>query len=210
MNLSNQEKVTIITLLFFIISGLGIILYRDYTANKSIEIIAENESIEQNETQVIEKSPVIIHIVGAIKNPGVYQLEEKDRVIDAIKMAGGEAEEANLDAINLAAFIYDGQRIIIPFLQAEENEPQNKNINFSCQESYELNNLPITTSQKININTAEAKKLECLPGIGPVLSKRIVSFRNKNGFFETIDCIKEVSGIGDKKFEGIEDLICVH
>ena len=68
---------------------------------------------------------------------------------------------------------------------------------------------PVSTSAKININTANATILQTLSGIGPVLSEKIIEYRNQNGLFGVIDDIKDVSGIGEKKFEGIKDLICI-
>ena len=210
MNLSNQEKIAVIVLLLFIITGLGILLYKNYYSPEPIEMMAHIEPNEENKPQILEKTPIIVHIAGAVKNSGVYQLKDKDRVIDAIKMAGGEIEEANLDAINLAAFIYDGQKIIVPFRPSQDPEKQDRNSVFNLNESNYPGDTNYSSSPKININIVDAAALQCLPGIGPVLSERIISFRNQNGCFENIDCIKEVSGIGDKKFEGIKDLICVH
>ncbi|HEC93113.1 MAG TPA: helix-hairpin-helix domain-containing protein, partial [Candidatus Atribacteria bacterium] len=106
---------------------------------------------------------------------------------------------------NLASHLKDGQKIIIPYRIVGTTEEINsddsyKNIDSIYTSSY---------SDKININTANSNLLQSLPGIGPVLSERIVEYRNKNGFFSSIDDIKDVSGIGEKKFEGIKDLICV-
>lgn len=209
MNLSSQEKIAIIVLLILIIIGLGSLLYRNYYFKETLEVVPYTEDRDRNEPKIVEKIPMIVHIVGAIKNPGVYQLEEKDRVINAIEIAGGATEEANLDAINLAAFIHDGQKIIVPFIISQDPDKQDKNIVFAPNESpYSANSF--NSSNKININIVNTNALQSLPGIGPVLSEKIITYRNQNGSFETIDDIKEVSGIGEKKFEGIKDLICVY
>ncbi|GAH89153.1 unnamed protein product, partial [marine sediment metagenome] len=143
-----------------------------------------------------------------VKNPGVYQLKSTDRIVDAVKIAGGASEEANLDLINLAALLKDGQKIIVPSKIYNENgEEINKNIDNNVEVIY--SSYSGSMSGKININTANATMLQTLSGIGPVLSERIIEYRNKNGFFGVIDDIKDVSGIGEKKFEGIKDLICV-
>lgn len=210
MNLSSQEKIAIIVLLILIIVGLGSLLYRNYYFKETLEVVPYTENSDKNEPKIVEKIPMIVHIVGAIKNPGVYQLEEKDRVINAIEIAGGATEDANLDAINLAAFIHDGQKIIVPFIISQDPDKQDKNIVFAPNESpYSAAN-SFNSSNKININIVNANALQSLPGIGPVLSEKIIACRNQNGSFETIDDIKEVSGIGEKKFEGIKDLICVY
>ncbi|GAI01111.1 unnamed protein product [marine sediment metagenome] len=112
-NLSKQEKITIIFLLIMIIIVLGVILYKNFNFEENFTINPPVNSSEDSSTVKIEVPQVIIHISGAVKNPGVYQLKSTDRVIDAVKIAGGAIEEANLDAINLAALLRDGQKIII-------------------------------------------------------------------------------------------------
>lgn len=204
-NLSNQEKITIAFLLIIIVIALGIILYNNFNFKEKFAISPPVNSQEENSTVKIEVPPVIIHITGAVKNPGVYQLKSTDRVIDAVKIAGGATEVANLDAVNLAALLRDGQKIIIPYkILKNSEEENNENIYKSIEGMYSS-----STSGKININTANASTLQTLPGIGPVLSERIIEYRNQNGLFGIIDDIKDVSGIGEKKFEGIKDLICV-
>jgi len=207
-NLSNQEKITIILLLILIIVGVGIVLYKNINSEDNFTINRASDISENNPAIQKEVPPLIIHITGAVKNPGVYQLKSTDRVVDAVKIAGGETEEANLDLINLAALLKDGQKIIVPSKIYNENgEEINKNIDNNTEVMYSSSSGSI--SGKININTTNATMLQTLPGIGPVLSERIIEYRNQNGFFGIIDDIKDVSGIAEKKFEGIKDLICV-
>lgn len=202
-NLSNQEKITIIFLLIVIIIGIGIILYKNFNNEDNLAINSPSNFSENNIAEKIEVPSVIIHISGAVKNPGVYQLKSTDRVVDAVKIAGGITERANPDAINLAALLKDGQKIIIPYkISNQVTVESDKNI----EEVYSSSSSP---SDQININTADDNTLQSLPGIGPVLSKKIIDYRNQNGLFEVIEDIKDVSGIGEKKFEGIKDLICV-
>jgi len=204
-NLFNQEKITIIFLLIVIIIAFGIILFRNFNFEENFTINPPVNSLEDNSTVRIEIPPVIIHITGAVKSPGVYQLKSTDRVIDAVKIAGGAIEEANLDAVNLAAILRDGQKIIIPYRISKNSDVENnESIYKNIEEMYSSSN-----TDKININTANASTLQTLPGIGPVLSERIIEYRNQNGLFGIIDDIKDVSGIGEKKFEGIKELICV-
>lgn len=202
-NLSNQEKITIIFLLIVIIIGIGIILYKNFNNEDNLAINSPSNFSENNIAEKIEVPSVIIHISGAVKNPGVYKLKSIDRVVDAVKIAGGITERANPDAINLAALLKDGQKIIIPYkISNQVTVESDKNI----EEVYSSSSSP---SDQININTADDNTLQSLPGIGPVLSQKIIDYRNQNGLFEVIDDIKDVSGIGEKKFEGIKDLICV-
>jgi competence protein ComEA len=207
-NFSNQEKITIILLLIVIIVGVGIVLYKNINSEDNFIINRASDISENNPAIQIEIPPLIIHIAGAVKNPGVYQLRSTDRIIDALKIAGGASEEASLDLINLAALLKDGQKIIIPYkTYSETGEEINTNTYNYVSSAYSSSS--VSTSAKININTADANMLQTLPGIGPVLSERIIEYRNQNGLFGVIDDIKDVSGIAEKKYEGIKDLICV-
>ena len=207
-NLSNQEKITIILLLIVIIVGAGMVLYKNIN-NEDNFIINNASNISENNPAIqIEIPPLIIHIAGAVNSPGVYQLKSTDRIVDAVKIAGGAAEEANLDSINLAALLKDGQKIIVPYkTYSETGKEINTNTYNNAESMYSSSS--DSTSAKININTADANMLQTLSGIGPVLSERIIEYRNQNGFFGVIDDIVDVSGIGEKKFEGIRELICV-
>jgi len=205
-NFSNQEKITIILLLIVIIIGGGAILYKNINSEDNFTINRASGNSENTSAMQIEIPSVIIHLTGAVNHPGVYQLKSTDRVVDAVKIAGGETKEANLDLINLAALLKDGQKIIIPYKIYNENgEETDKSINDNVEIRYSSSS---SLSGKININTANATILQSLPGIGPVLSERIIEHRNQNGLFGVIDDIKNVSGIAEKKFEGIKDLIC--
>jgi len=207
-NFSNQEKITIILLLIVIIVGVGIVLNKNINKEDNFIVNRASDISENNPVMQIEIPPVIIHIAGAVKNPGVYQLKSTDRIVDAVKIAGGVTEEANLDLINLAALLKDGQKIIVPYkTYSGTGEEIYKNIYNNVENVYSSSS--VSTSTKININTANANMLQTLPGIGPVLSERIIEYRNQNGLFGVIDDIKDVSGIAEKKFEGIKDLICV-
>ncbi len=207
MNFSNQEKITIILLLIVIIIGGGIVLYKNINSEDNFTINSASGILENTPAIQKEVPSVIIHIAGAVKNPGVYQLKSTDRIVDAVKISGGATEEANLDLINLAALLKDGQKIIVPSKIYNENGKEiNKNIDNSAEVMYSSSG---SISGKININTANAIMLQALPGIGPVLSERIIEYRNQNGLFGVIDDIQDVSGIAEKKFEGIKDLICV-
>jgi competence protein ComEA len=207
-NLSNQEKITIILLLIVVIIGGGIVLYKNINSEDSFTINRDSDISENKPAIEKEVPPLIIHITGAVKSPGVYQLKSTDRIVDAVKIAGGATEEANLDLINLAALLKDGQKIIVPSKIYNENgEEISKNIDNNAEVMYSSSSG--SASGKININTANATMLQTLSGIGPALSERIIEYRNQNGFFGVIDDIKDVPGIAEKKFEGIKDLICV-
>lgn len=207
-NFSNQEKITIILLLIVIVVGVGIVLYKNINSEDNFIINRASDISENNPAIQIEVPPLIIHIAGAVKIPGVYQLKSTDRIVDAVMIAGGATEEANLDLINLASLLKDGQKIIIPYkTYSETGEEINTNTYNYMASAYSSS--PDSTSAKININTANANMLQNLPGIGPVLSEKIIEYRNQNGLFGVIDDIMDVSGIAEKKYEGIKDQICV-
>jgi competence protein ComEA len=207
-NFSNQEKIAIILLLIVIIVGVGIVLNKNINKEDNFIINRASDISENDPTIQIEIPPIIVHIAGAVKNPGVYQLKLTDRIVDAVKIAGGATEEANLDLINLAALLKDGQKIIVPYKTYSETGEEINTDTYNYVSSV-YSSSPVSNSAKININTANANMLQTLPGIGPVLSERIIEYRNQNGLFGVIDDIKDVSGIAEKKYEGIKDIICV-
>lgn len=144
---------------------------------------------------------IIVHIAGAVKEPGVYKLLEGSRVIDGIQAAGGALPSADLDKLNLASYLEDGCRIFVP----EKILSSNSSLK-SEKEVVQKNNIS-PNSNKININYASEKELEDLPGIGPSLAKRIVEYREQNGPFKSLEDLEKVKGIGQKKIEQIKDLI---
>ncbi len=178
-------------LLLLIVLG-GVLFYLRFPRPSPIEIS------EPTPSPASTPGEIGIYVVGAVMNPGVYFLPQGSRVEDALEDAGGASEEADLARVNLAKRVYDEEQIYVPQL-GEENPP-----------------LPLPSGSsgsqaggKININAATAVELEALPGIGPVLSQRIVDYREANGPFATIEDIKNVRGIGEVTFEGIKELIFV-
>ena len=170
----------------------------------SYEVITE---IEQQPieavVEVAEEEPqsnsVIVDVKGAVKYPGVYELTEADRVVDAITLAGGYIDGANASLINHAQKLQDEMVIYIP-LQGEEAAVEIQQ--FSGGTSSTQGN-----SGKININIADETQLTTLPGIGPAKAKAIIAHRDEQGKFQSIDGLKNVTGIGDKTFEQLKDLI---
>ena len=147
-------------------------------------------------TQVATPTPhtLRVYVSGAVHHPDVYTLAQDSIVKDAIEAAGGPTEEADLERINLALPVTDGQQVHVP-RQGEDNPP------------VQPPSRQPTTGGKVNINTADLAALESLPGIGPSLAQRIIDHRQTQGPFERIEDVMEVSGIGDATFEGIQDLI---
>lgn len=154
------------------------------------------------------KEPIAVHVIGAVPRPGLYEFAEGARVQDAIDAAGGLLAGANVDTINLAALLEDGQQLNIPF--AEGQGPSTSNNDTSLVLPGATNTPSVSESTDlININTASAEELDSLPGIGPTIAQRIVDYRDENGPFQTIEDIMNVSGIGPSTFDNIKDLITV-
>lgn len=183
-----------------------------YEEAENIQTEKQQETTEEN-TEDEEK--IVVHITGEVNNEGVIELESGARVIDAVNMAGGFTETANIDKVNLAYVLTDAIKIYIPS-QSEEEE------NVTITREYILTDTgeDIVTEEKemeiqeksnliVNINSATQTELETLPGIGPSIALKIISYRKENGQFSSIEDIKNVSGIGDAKFNGIKELISV-
>ena len=157
------------------------------------------------------QSPIAVHVVGAVPRPGLYEFVEGARVQDAIDAAGGLLASADINSINLAALLQDGQQLNIPYKSGEQPaEEEPAVLELPTEDSPpEDSNGEFTNTELININTATLEELDSLPGIGPTIAQRIIDYRDENGPFNTIDDIQNVSGIGPTTFEEIQGLITV-
>ena len=144
---------------------------------------------------------------------GIVKIKEGSRLYEAIEMAGGSNQDADLSKINLAYALSDGQKIYIPKVGeviSEQSEfSEYITSGFGNNGLVEDKNGLANGGEKVNINTANQTELETLPGIGPSTAQKIIDYRSKKGKFETIEDIQNVKGIGDGKFEEIKDNICV-
>ena len=149
-----------------------------------------DDDLEQQAKKIIE-----VHVTGAVVHSGVYILEEGARVYQAVEKAGGTSDDADLERINLAQPLYDGQQVFVP--RKLEEGP-----------SGEENSYP--QGGKLNINIATQSQLEALPGIGAVKAQSIIKYRQENGHFSSIEELLKISGIGEHTLEGIRELISVY
>ncbi|MBM3143484.1 MAG: ComEA family DNA-binding protein [Chloroflexi bacterium] len=150
-------------------------------------------------------APIQVHVAGAVDNPGVYALPLDSHVGDAIQAAGGFADDAEQDGVNLAAKLQDGDQVQVPARRASATPSKPD----PTQPTGDQPSGEETTFAIININTATQEELETLPGIGPVTAEKIIEYRLANGDFTRIEDIQKVSGIGPVTFEKIKDLITV-
>ena len=182
--------------------------YNIYITNFETEEESQimDSNIQESKTED-EEELVIVHVTGEVKKPGVVRVKEGSRVEDIVKAAGGLTENADISNINLAYVVEDGTKIRIP---STDDEKQEEYITQSIGEGIimqeESNN---SRGSIVNINTANETELEELPGIGASIAGRIIEYRNKNGKFKSIEDIKNVTGIGDSKFEKIKESIRV-
>ena len=146
---------------------------------------------------------LIVHVAGWVRRPGVYQLAEGQRVIDAIDAAGGPRQGADLGALNLAAVLTDAQQVVVPRTGGVGGVAVGSG-----------SGVPTTSASPgaptlVNLNTASPEELETLPGIGEVLAGAIVAYRDEHGPFTSVDQLIDVSGIGEVTLEEIRDLVTI-
>jgi len=142
---------------------------------------------------------ISVYLSGQVKNISVVEIEDNGnlQIVDAVNRAGGLTDLADASAVNMSAPLTDGQHVHIPtkeiFLQTPQQNPADV----------------ANVGDLVNINTADAERLATLKGIGPALAQRIIEYREQNGNFKSVDEIKNVRGIGDKKFAAFKDKITV-
>lgn len=148
-------------------------------------------SASNNPEFVSSSFSVMVHVVGEVNAPGMYELEADSRVIDAVMAAGGLTANAAECAVNLARTVNDGEQLTIPALSQ------------GCVPSHGGS----VSGSPLSLNAATAEQFDSLPGIGPTLANRIIQYRDAQGGFASVDQLNDVSGIGDKLFAGLKDLV---
>lgn len=174
---------------------------------------------------------VRVHVTGAVRQPGVYELSSTDRVVDAVRAAGGATDVADLEAINLAQTLLDTEQILVPRRKAStparkpaprlRPSPVTRPPATSATVATSPLPLPSSTSlpsaaetavparEKVNINTASLAQLDTLPGVGPTTARAIVEYRRTKGPFRRIEDLMNVPGIGPTRFARVKTLITV-
>ncbi len=140
-----------------------------------------------------DQEPLVVSVIGQVRQPGLVTVSDGARVADAITAAGGALPDADLTTVNLARLVVDGEQIAVGI--PGSSPPGDGD--------------PATDTGLIDLNTATQAELEGLPGIGPVLAQRIIDFREDNGGFTAVEQLREVSGIGPSVYEDIVDLVTV-
>jgi len=191
-----KNKKIIIFIIFILIISLCYIKNILFSQNSYENFSYDNTVIIENtEKENVKDEFIKIHIYGEVVKQGILELPVDSRVYDAIELSGGTTENADISKINLAYILSDGEKVYIPSINDNEDTLQTETTNFY--------------NQKVNINTATIEQLEKLNGIGETIAKAIVEYRDNNGKFNNIEDIKNVSGIGENKFQKIKDSISV-
>lgn len=230
-NLNKNQKIIMIIIASIIMASICYYVYvkdKNFLDLQSQELEVEKNQVNTMESNITEEdnadNNIVVHISGAVNQEGIVELKKNSRISDAIEKAGGLREGACMDKINLAYVLEDGMKIHIPTekeMESQKDMEVKEYITKSSGSNIEDNSKgnsnfsqssgsrTLTQNTKININTATQTQLETLPGIGPSTAIKIINYREQQGKFKSIEDIKNVSGIGDNKFNNIKDLICV-
>ncbi len=181
-----------------IVLGLVVSMFKN-GGQEEANAQAEEATVSTEETAAM----IYVDVGGEVKDPSVVELPDGSRVTDAITAAGGLTEQADLTDINRAAFVSDGEKIYIPS-QVSELEDDGLSVGEGGG-----GGTAKSSDGRININTADSTQLQELTGVGPATAEKIIDYRKQNGRFQSIEDIKNVSGIGDKTYEKLKDHIKV-
>jgi len=141
---------------------------------------------------------VVVDVVGAVRQPGLYRLSQGSRIADAVARAGGATGKAELAQVNLAAPLADGEQVVVPKRGAAGD---------TVAPSAAGAGPSAAPAAPVQLSTATLEQLETLPGIGPVMAQKILDYRTKHGAFSSVDELDAVSGIGPKRLDQLRDLV---
>lgn len=190
-----QNRGIVIGLAIVIVLSLAMNAYLFVALQRSPEVIYL-EAPPPDIPAITEELPVVVHISGAVVRPSVYSLPAGSRVLAVLETAGGPLDGADLERINLARVLVDGEQVHI-YTQGDASAPP----------LLAYSSITIPSNTKVNINTATQAELETLPGIGPAKAGDIIAYRTQNGPFKNIEDIMNVKGIAEKTFASLESLI---
>jgi competence protein ComEA len=140
---------------------------------------------------------VVVDVVGAVRRPGLYRLEQGTRIADAVARAGGATGKADLSMVNLAAPLADGEQVVVPKRGAAG----------AAAGAGAAGAGAAATTGPVHLSTATLEQLDSLPGIGPVTAQKILDYRTKHGAFTSVDELDAVPGIGPSRMDQLQDLV---
>jgi len=197
-----RRRAAVYSVVVLAVLGLGgrYVLARSAPAESGGEtvaaLVADQTSTGQLEGQgSTAATELVVHIVGAVRRPGLYRLAEGARIDDAIRRAGGPTRRASLALLNLAAPLADGQQVVVP------------RIGDAVTAATPSGGLPGSPSAPVHLNTATLAELDALPGVGPVTAANILAYRDDHGPFRSVDELDAVTGIGPARLEQLRELV---
>jgi len=197
----------VVAVIAFWLGRNGLFLFSENTGEETV--LRQQQSEDDRGDDQAGEELITVHIAGEVKNPGVYRLPEGSRTVDAILAAGGESSSSNLNEVNLARIIADGEQIFIPDLSAFSADPllsdQDQVGGGTSRETIS----PAEGVSRIDINSADIEQLTALPGIGEVRASDIISYREEIGSFSSVKELIDVPGIGEVTYDNLRELITV-
>lgn len=201
----NKKGIVGVTSVILLLSALIYnLLYINNEKNKIIDEIEKEAVIEEKKEQ---KETIFVDVSGAVLIPGLYELPEGARVNDAIAVSGGTTEKADLSEVNLAYVLQDAMKITVPKKEEKKTAIQKIVKKPVITTDLVLSETKPEATAKININTATKEQLMTLSGVGEATAEKIMKYREENGYFLDAEAIKNVSGIGDAKYNTIKEKI---
>ena len=193
-------KKSLLVLLAVVALAAGGALYAGYRGQEeAVELDAGTAPVQE-----VQASEIVVYVAGAVNRPGVVQLAEGARAKDAVDACGGFLPTADTNGVNLAQKLKDGMQVTVP-----EKSPQGTAVQGAAVQGAQAGAAKPLPDGMVNINTADEKELDKLPGVGPAMAKRIVEYRTENGAFQAPEEIKRVKGIGDAKYAKMKDKIAL-
>ena len=183
--------------LFLMIAAIAVgTLYGSYMQEKAV-VLEDAASEEKSSVNTIT-----VYVTGAVNKPGMVTVKEGARVGDAVNICGGLLPTADSEHINMAKTLKDGEQVKVPEKKGGADKEKGRQVGGKKEMAAE-------NAGQVNINTADEKELDTLPGIGPAMAKRIIEYRETEGSFQQIEDIKKIKGIGEAKFAKIKDKISI-
>ena len=158
----------------------------------------ESHPVLAADAEATSHSKIVVHVVGAVRRPGLYALRDGARIADAVRRAGGTTRKANLEAINLAAPVEDGLQVVVP----RRLPPTSGAAGAAAPGEAEA-----AAGGPIHLNTASLEQLDALPGVGPVTAQKILDWRQTHGAFTSVEDLDAIPGIGPARLEQLRDLV---
>ena len=213
--LESQHQKIIIVLVVVILAGGGYWMLKHFHPALFLgdpDFVVETETTLPTPPSSTAQPEIVVHVMGAVKSPGVYHLSTDARVHEAIEKAGGKTDQADLHSLNLAAKMRDGEQIYVPEIRQTPDVGQTipTSSSSAAPPQPSVRRSASSDGSRININTATFQELQTLRGIGPTMAQRIIEYRQTSGRFATVDDLTNVKGVGEKTLEKIRDSITAY